>query len=170
MTPSRKDFKITIAVAIKGPDSRKWKEAMNREIKALVRNETFKLEQVPPGKNVVGCTWVYKIKTNNDGSIERYKARLVAQGYSQKPGEDFTATFAPVMALQTLCFFTSFKSILENSSNSCRHPKCICQSRTEGVHLHEFTPRFSRSSSSKVKSQHEAQVAQVTIWIEAIRS
>lgn len=47
-------------------------------------------------KNIVGSKWVFKIKWNPDGSIERYKARLVAQGFSQVPGHDFNETFAPV--------------------------------------------------------------------------
>ena len=51
--------------------------------------------------NVVGTRWVYDVKSNNDGVVERYKARLVAQGFSQKEGIDYNETFAPTMHIKT---------------------------------------------------------------------
>ena len=52
--------------------------------------------QLPEGKNIVGCKWVFKIKRNADGTVSRYKARLVAQEYSQEPGEDYDEVIVPV--------------------------------------------------------------------------
>jgi hypothetical protein len=57
------------------------------------------LVPLPPGKSVVGCHWVYKIKTNSDRSIERYKARLVVEGYSQQYGMDYEETFTLVVKM-----------------------------------------------------------------------
>ena len=61
---------------------------------AHLKNGTWELVPLPDGKKAIGSRWVFKIKRNADGSIERYKGRLVAQGFSQKPGLDFLETFA----------------------------------------------------------------------------
>ncbi|KAM1015750.1 hypothetical protein ACFX1T_045360 [Malus domestica] len=59
-----------------------WQHAMKEEISALHSQKTWTLVPLPPAKNLVGCKWIYKIKKHADGSVARYKARLVAQGYS----------------------------------------------------------------------------------------
>ena len=66
--------------------------------------KTWKLTELPPGKNVVGCKWVYTKKLDKHSNIKHYKARLVAQGFSQKPGIDYnnTGTFVPVMQFESL--------------------------------------------------------------------
>ena len=58
-----------------------WKDAMLAEFLALLRNKTWTLTMLPPGKNAIGCTWIFKLKMHADGSIARHKARLVAQGF-----------------------------------------------------------------------------------------
>src|SRR4051812_9345071 len=61
----------------------KWREAMIEELNALERNKTWELVHLPAGKRAVGCKWIYTVKQNPEGKLERYKARLVARGYSQ---------------------------------------------------------------------------------------
>ena len=84
------------------PEKAKWKEAMGKEMKSLEDNEVWELTALPPDKKAIGCKWVYKVKTNSDGSIERYKARLVARGFDQKYGLDYDETFCPVVRLESL--------------------------------------------------------------------
>ncbi|KAJ4719135.1 Retrovirus-related Pol polyprotein from transposon TNT 1-94 [Melia azedarach] len=80
----------------------KWRNAMDEEIKAIVKNDTWELVSLPKGHKAIGVKWVYKAKQNSKGEIERYKARLVAKGYSQRAGIDYDEVFAPVARLETV--------------------------------------------------------------------
>ena len=75
---------------------------MKEEIDALSKNHTWDFVTLPPGKSVVGCKWIYKIKTRSDRSIERYKARLVAKGFTQEYGIDYEETLAPVARISSV--------------------------------------------------------------------
>ena len=86
----------------------RWQEAMKNELEALEQNKTWTLEKLPPGKRAVGWKWVYQIKYKFDRTIEWYKARLIAKGYTQVcRGLDYTETFAPVAKLNTICVLLS---------------------------------------------------------------
>ena len=79
-----------------------WKAAMDVEYAAFIQRETWTLVPRPIDANVVSCKWVYSLKYNPDGSIARYKARLVARGFSQAYGLDYHETFSPVARLSSI--------------------------------------------------------------------
>lgn len=79
-----------------------WQHAMAEEFAALVKQGTWTLVSPPPHANIIGCQWIYKIKRHSDGSVARYKARLVANGNQQYEGIDFSETFSPVIKQPTI--------------------------------------------------------------------
>lgn len=84
------------------PDKLKWEKAMEAEMRSLRRNDVWELVALPENRQVVGSKWVYKVKVDGDGQVERYKARLVAQGYTQQKGADYDETFSPVVRMESL--------------------------------------------------------------------
>ncbi len=83
-----------------------WKEVMDREMTTLERAGTWSTMLRPSGKNIVGSKWVFHVKRKADGSVDKYKARLVACGFTQIYGVDYFTTFSPVAKL------ASFRTIL----------------------------------------------------------
>lgn len=85
--------------------SQEWKEAVAEELASLARNDTFE-EVIPPkGANLVTTKWVFDVKRHADNTVERFKARLVARGFSQVLGQDYFETFAPTVRADTLRIF-----------------------------------------------------------------
>ncbi|XRB13946.1 retrovirus-related Pol polyprotein [Pseudoscourfieldia marina] len=93
----------TYEEAIHSKDHERWILAIDSELNSHQLNGTWiVIDNDGTVKNLIGCKWVFKIKLNSDGSIARYKARLVAQGFSQIHGVDYSETYAPVVQYQTL--------------------------------------------------------------------
>ena len=82
------DIPRTIEEACSSSDADLWKEAVQSEMDSIMSNGTWEFVKHPYGCKPIGCKWVFKKKLRPDGTIERYKARLMAKGYTQKEGED----------------------------------------------------------------------------------
>ena len=92
----------TFKQAMKSPSSENWKKAMYEEFSSLTKHKTWDLVDLPDRANLVGCKWVFKTKRRADGEIDKFKSRLVAQGYSQEEGVDFDEVFAPVAKYKSI--------------------------------------------------------------------
>ncbi|CAB0002804.1 unnamed protein product, partial [Nesidiocoris tenuis] len=99
----------TYKEAIGGDNAAKWDRAMEEERNSLVKNNTYEVVDLPPGKKTLSMKWVYKIKeTEGD---RRYKARLVVRGCAQVPGLDFQETYSPVVKYSSLRFLMSMAAV-----------------------------------------------------------
>lgn len=108
VTPQFSCF-LTTLTAVADPTSFKqavkhqhWIDAMNCELDALERNGTWEITTLPPGKQAIGCQWLFKTKFKADGTIDRFKSRLVVLGCKQQQGVDYGETFAPVAKMATV--------------------------------------------------------------------
>ena len=79
-----------------------WEQAMEAELQSLKKNHTWTLSDIPTGKKPISCKWVYKVKYKANGTLDKYKARLVARGFSQKEGINYEETFAPTAKMSTI--------------------------------------------------------------------
>src|ERR1043165_6679176 len=81
---------------------------MEEELNQFSKNDVWDLVPKPRGFNIIGTKWVFRNKLNEQGEVVRNKARLVAQGYSQREGIDYNETFSPVARLESIRLLISF--------------------------------------------------------------
>ncbi|GKF73723.1 retrotransposon protein, putative, ty1-copia subclass, partial [Tanacetum coccineum] len=83
-------------------ESNKWIDAMNAEIQSMIDNMVWVLVDLPPSCKTVESKWIFKKKTDMDGILHTYKARLIAKGYIQLYGVDYEETFSPVADIRAI--------------------------------------------------------------------
>lgn len=104
---------VTPDQALSGNDADKWKKAMSDEYNSLIENGTWTLEDLPPGRKAIANKWVFKTKYGGDGRIDRYKARLVVKGCSQRKGIDYAETFSPVVRYTSIRFLIAIAAKMD---------------------------------------------------------
>src|SRR5215218_3934464 len=92
----------TYKEAMKTDEAHHWRKAIEAERDVLLSNGTWTLENLPKDRKPIGCRWVFKIKYDSQGNLDRYKARLVAKGYAQIRDIDYTETYAPVVKFNSI--------------------------------------------------------------------
>ena len=100
------------ARAMARPNAELWKEAINDELTLLAKKETWRLVPLPPSRTPLTTTWVFKVKTDGDGQVERYKARLCVRGFEQRVGVDFHEVFAPTSGKVAQTAFLTYAALV----------------------------------------------------------
>jgi hypothetical protein len=96
------DLSKTLSEAYASLDAQYWKKAVQNEMDYILTNGIWEICDCPVGCKLVGCKWIFKKKLKPDGTIDKYKARLVVKGFTQKEGEDFFDTYSPLTRLTTI--------------------------------------------------------------------
>ncbi|GJX53248.1 retrotransposon protein, putative, ty1-copia subclass [Tanacetum coccineum] len=94
-------------------ESNKWIDAMNAEIQSMMDNMVWVLVDLPPDCKTVGSKWIFKKKTDMDGIVHTYKARLIAKGYTQLYGVDYEETFSPVADIRAIRILISIAAFYD---------------------------------------------------------
>ena len=160
---SVRELPTTFEPAMESSDASKWREACESECRSPKKNDTWDVVPLPAGRKAIGCKWVFKVKENQDGEIDRYKARLVAK--------DFRRSTAPTTKKRSHRFkFTSIEiTVVSPLSHSLMfHQMDVKTAFLQTVywnrrHLHAATRRVCRPSGPVLRVQIEAFV----VWFEA---
>ena len=93
---------ISYKEAMISPDTPLWKEVINSKIKSIMHNHTWEIVDLPLGTKTISCKWIFKRKLKPDGSIEKYKASIVAKCFLKNKGVDYFDTFALVTRISSI--------------------------------------------------------------------
>nr|GEU54606.1 integrase core domain, putative [Tanacetum cinerariifolium] len=149
--------------------SKKWLDAMNAEIQSMIDNMVWVLVDLPPNCKIVGSKWIYKRKTDMDGIVHTYKARLVGKGYTQTFMVDYEETFSPVpniRAIRILISIEAFydyeiwqiyiKTVFLNGYRDPKHPKKIYRDRSkrliglgQNAYMDKILKRYKMDNSKR---------------------
>ena len=102
LTYMLEDEPRTFQEAITCPEAPLWKEAVKNEIDSILQNHTWELVDLPPRCKPLGSKWIFKRKMKADGTVDKYKARLVVKGYRQTEGLDYFDTYSPVTRITSI--------------------------------------------------------------------
>ncbi|GJW37831.1 retrotransposon protein, putative, ty1-copia subclass [Tanacetum coccineum] len=114
---------INYKAAMLDPESKRWLDAMNSKMQSMIDNMVWVLVDLPPNYKTVGSKWIFKKKSDMDGIVHTYKARLVANGYTQLYGVDYEETFSPVANIRAIRILISIAAFYEYEiwQNGCQN-------------------------------------------------
>ena len=142
--------------ALSSPHKQYWQDAMHKEIKGLMEMETWDVIQqqdVPAACNLMNCHFVYDLKRNADGSIAKFKARLVADGNSQREGVDFDRIFSTVIKMSTLRLLLIIATKRKYFLSSCDIRQAFLQAKLDEdlyMRIPPGLPRFDAGGKALV--------------------
>ena len=127
----------------------KWKNVVLEEMKALKKNKTWDVVDLPSRKSPIGCKWVFMIKYKSDRTIKRHKARLVAKDFTQTFEVDYTETFAPVLKLNSVRILISIAVNLDWPLHQMDVKNALLNGTLEEEVYMDLPPGFEGSYGTK---------------------
>ena len=152
-----KTYKDAISDLIYG---RQWKDAVEEELHNLESHHTWEFEELLQGPKAVGSKWVFKVKYNTDGTVAQFKARLVAQGFSQVPSIDFTEMFAPIVRRESLRIYLAICTLLGliihqvDIIGAYRKPPLGIERMRQGLHCRLLKSLYGLKQSGRLWNQN----------------
>ena len=132
--PIPTSYQAAINDPIHGPH---WRAVFEKEITDITANDTFEIVNKPPDTNIVTARWVWTVKYTSDQLIDRYKARLVARGFTQVYGQDYWETFAPTIRADSLRLLLAIMAIEDMEADQADVNNAFTKSRlTEKIYMH----------------------------------
>jgi hypothetical protein len=159
---TEKFFSLSVSALVEPTSSiqavkhEEWREAMDTEIKALELNDTWTVVDLPASKHVIGCKWVYKVKLKSDGTLERYKVRLVAKGYNQREGLDYYETFSHVAKLTTMRTLLAVAAVKKWHLHQLDVNNAFLHGQLDEEVYMSLPPGFTNQEESKVCKLHKS--------------
>ena len=101
----------TYKEAVTSHDGPIWKEAIKSEIDSILQNHTWELVDLPHGSKPLGCKWDFKKKMKTDGTIDKYKAKLIIKGYKQQKGVEYFDSYSPVSRITSIIMMLAIASM-----------------------------------------------------------
>jgi hypothetical protein len=139
-----------------------WRLAMDKEIKSIEKNKTWILVTLLAEVKKIGVKWIYKTKYNEYGEFEKHKTRLVAKGYTQKHGIDYTEVYAPVARIETVRMIVAL-AVQRNWNIFQMDVKSafLHDELNENMYIEQPKGYEVKGSEDKVYKLHKAQVKEV---------
>ncbi|KAH9086225.1 hypothetical protein LEN26_020320 [Aphanomyces euteiches] len=126
--------------AVGGPNAKEWQDAMKKELDGLVANGTWEVVERPPGGNIVSHKWVFKVKYDYTGQVDKFKARLVARGFTQRYGVDYSKTYSPVIKQASVRIIFTLGAQFMCSVKHLDFPQAYLKAETDFPILFELPP------------------------------
>jgi hypothetical protein len=133
---------LTLLEVLQGENKMQWEQAIQEEYQSFMNNHTWDLEKLPTRRKAMSCKWMFRIKCKGDGSVDCYKARLVARDFSQTYGVDFDETYALLVKFVLIRTLLAFAATLDLQIHHMDSLNVFLNKKTPRGSLHDTTRRI----------------------------
>ena len=160
---------VNLRQALQSFNAHKWIDAMNEEMKSTHDNDLWDHVELPEGLKPIGCKWIFKTKRDSKGNKERYKACLVAKGFTQREGIDYNKTFSPVLLKDSFRFIMALVAYFDLKLHQMGVKTAFLNGEIDET-IYMVQPKKKKFFCEKRSEVHGLQIKEICLWTEAISS